>query len=155
VYEWILTIIVGLIDGMANVVVFGGGFRRPRTVEGEEGETIYDPGFAGAMFVSGVAGYLAWAYSSDAAFSDTDPSVKPIAGALVAGIAGSRVLAILVERQFGAGATARTEVAAEDLTDALANTRRELEAVRESEQSLRQENQDLRNRVGNDGNTTE
>lgn len=140
-----MAIAVGLVGGVANVVVFGGGFRWPRTTEGQEGETIYDPGFAGTMFVSGVAGFLAWTYSTNASFSDQIVNVKPIAGALVAGIAGSRALAVLVERQFGAGATEQTETAAEDLVAALANTRSELATVRESEQALREENQDLRN----------
>jgi hypothetical protein len=84
-------------------------------IEGQEGETIYDPGFAGTMFVSGVASILAWSYSTNASFSDQIVNVKPIAGALVAGIAGSRALTILVDRQFGAGGTEQTEVVAEDL----------------------------------------
>ena len=141
----------GLIGGVANVVVFGGGFRRPRTIEGREGETIYDPGFAGTMFVSGVAGFLAWSYSTDASFSDQILNVKPIAGALVAGIAGSRASAVLVDRQFGASGTEQTEVVAEDLAAVLANTREELNAVRESERNLREENRNLRDRLGTDG----
>jgi len=155
VYEWIIAIVVGLVGGVANVVVFGGGFRRPRTVEGQEGETIYDPGFAGTMFVSAVAAFLAWSYSTDASFSDQIVNVKPIAGALVAGIAGSRALAVVVDRQFGAGATEQTGVAAEDLAAALAHSRDELKTARESERSLREENQDLRNQLGIDGNSTE
>lgn len=149
-----MAVVVGLIGGVANVVVFGGGFRRPRTIEGQEGETIYDPGFAGTMFVSGVAGFLAWSYSTEASFSDQIVNVKPTAGALVAGIAGSRALAVLVDRQFGAGATEQTEIGAEDLATALANARSELSTVRDSEQSLREENQSLKDKLGTDGNST-
>ena len=155
VYEWIVAIVVGLIGGVANVVVFGGGFRRPRMIEGQEGETIYDPGFAGTMFVSAVAGFLAWSYSTNASFSDQIANVKPVAGALVAGIAGSRALAVLIDRQFGAGGTEQTQVVAEDLATALTGTREELNTVRESEQSLREENQILRDRLGTDGRPTE
>jgi hypothetical protein len=154
VYEWIVAIMAGLIGGVANVVVFGGGFRRPRTIEGQEGETIYDPGFAGTMFVSGVAGFLAWSYSTSASFSDQIVNVKPVAGALVAGIAGSRALTVLVARQFGVGTTEQAEVATEELATTLAITRDELNTVRESEQSLREENRNLRDALGTDDNST-
>jgi hypothetical protein len=154
VYEWIVAIMAGLIGGVANVVVFGGGFRRPRSIEGQEGETIYDPGFAGTMFVSGVAGFLAWSYSTNASFSDQLVNVKPTAGALVAGIAGSRALAVLVARQFGAGTAEQAGVATEELATTLANTRNELNTVRESEQRLREQNQILRETLGTDSDST-
>jgi hypothetical protein len=153
-YEWIVAIMAGLIGGVANVVVFGGGFRRPRTIEGQEGETIYDPGFAGTMFVSSVAGFLAWSYSTNTSFSDQLVNVKPTAGALVAGMAGSRALAVLVARQFGAGTSEQAEVATEKLATTLAITRDELNTVRESEQRFGEENRNLRDALGTEDNST-
>ncbi len=154
-YEWVLAIAVGLVGGIANSVIFGGGFKLPGTVENEDGETIYDPGFVGAIFISGIAGFLAWAYSTDASFVDQAPNVKPLAGALLAGIAGSRALAIVVDRQFGAGATEQTESAAEDLATALANITDELTEVREVERTLRDEITNLRNQAEKSGDSDE
>jgi hypothetical protein len=63
-----------------------GGFALPRRTSGDEGQTIYDPGFLGTVVISAAAAFLTWAYSTNASFSDQVVNVKPIAGAFLAGI---------------------------------------------------------------------
>lgn len=150
-YEWIVAILVGLGGGIVNAVLFGGGFESPRKTSGEEGQTIYDPGFLGTCLVSAAAAFLTWAYSTDASFSDQTLDVKPIAGALVAGIAGSRALSVIVERQYGNGTNQQTESAAENLATSLANLTKERdEAKAIADERLRQ-NRELTDKTSNSG----
>lgn len=152
-YEWVVAIIVGLVGGGVNAILFGGGFALPRRISGEDDETIWDPGFLGTILVSAVAAFLAWAYSTDASFSDQILNVKPIAGALVAGIAGSRALTVLINRRYGAGTTEQTGSAAEDLAGTVSNLTDELGKARETEAKLRKEIHDLKGQSGKSGNS--
>ncbi len=151
-YEWVAAIFVGLAGGVVNAILFGGGFALPRRTSGEDDETIWDPGFLGTVLVGGAAAFLTWAYSTDASFSDQTLNVKPIAGALVAGIAGSRALTVLINRQYGAGTTEQTGSAAEDLVSTVSNLTDELAKARETESDLRKEIHDLKGKPEESGN---
>ena len=152
-YEWFVAVLVGLGGGIVNAVLFGGGFTLPRRTSGDEGQTIYDPGFLGAVVISAAAAFLTWAYSTNASFSDQILDVKPIAGALVAGIAGARALAIIVNRQYGEGVSGQTESAAEDLASAVANVTRERDEARAVVDELRRQNRELADQLENSGHS--
>lgn len=152
-YEWAAAIFVGLAGGAVNAILFGGGFALPRRTSGENNETIWDPGFLGTVLVSAAAAFLTWAYSTDASFSDQSLNVKPIAGALVAGIAGSRALTVLINRQYGAGTTEQTGSAAEDLASTVSNLSDELAKAHETEAKLREEIHGLKGELEKGGNS--
>ena len=136
-----------------NSVLFGGGFALPRRTSGDEGQTIYDPGFLGTVVISAAAAFLTWAYSTNASFSDQVVNVKPIAGAFLAGIAGARALAFIVNRRYGEGVTGQTESAAEDLASALANVTKERDEARAVVDELRRQNRELVDQLEKSGHS--
>lgn len=152
-YEWVVAVLVGLGGGIVNAVLFGGGFSLPRRTSGDEGQTIYNPGFIGTILISATAAFLAWSYSTDASFSDQMVNVKPIAGALVAGVAGSRALSIVVNRQYGESVAQQTESAAEDLATSVAILTKERDEAQAIADELRRQNQELMDKLEKSGNS--
>jgi hypothetical protein len=81
-YEWVAALISGLVGGVANAILRG-GFQMPRVTRGAEGQTIFDPGFIGTIFIGGVAGLGVWSSAAEASFSDANLTVKPVIGSLL------------------------------------------------------------------------
>lgn len=98
-YELLLAVVLALFGGLARASQ-GGGLVKPSKIEGESGRTIYDPGFLGTLAVSVVAGLLAWFLNADASFTDNSIDIRPLAAALLAGVAGAIALAHYVNGQY-------------------------------------------------------
>lgn len=98
-HEWVVAIAAGLVGGVLRGL-FGGLLAMPRMVMDPEGRRVLDPGFVGAILVSGGAGFGAWALTTDASFADVQIDVKPISGAFIAGFGGGQILAGFVNQQY-------------------------------------------------------
>lgn len=96
--EWLSIIIAGAIGVLANTLLADGGFTAPSTFVDERGRRRWHPGTAGDMMVGAVAGLVFWGlYTPDPRF-DTVASVRPVVGALLAGLGGGRVLTVYLDR---------------------------------------------------------
>jgi hypothetical protein len=129
VYEWVVAILVGLVGGVFDCIL-AGGFHWPGWKPGDEGRSVYDPGFIGIILTGGAAGWAAWALTTDASFADTAVDVEPVFAAFVAGTAGSEVLSGFVKRKYLEGGSEQTLAALSSSLDREQKLRQELESMR-------------------------
>ena len=91
-----------------------GGFSLPRFFADTQGRRLLDPGFIGGILIGAITAVAFWGlYNPEASFYDTRLEVRPIIGALLAGVGGGRVLGGLVERVITRTNLSRTQEAAE------------------------------------------
>ncbi len=97
--EWVVVMPVGSIGGLANAYLSEGGFSLPRFFADTQGRRLLDPGFIGGILVGAITAIAFWGlYNPAASFYDTQLEVRPVIGALLAGVGGGRVLGSLVEK---------------------------------------------------------
>ncbi len=76
-----------------------GGFSLPRFFADTQGRRLLDPGFIGGILIGAITAVAFWGlYNPEASFYDTQLEVRPVVGALLAGVGGGRVLGGLVEK---------------------------------------------------------
>lgn len=96
--EWLSIILAGGVGALVNTLLADGGFTAPSTFVDDRGRRRWHPGTAGDMMVGAVAGLVFWGlYTPDPRF-DTVASVRPVVGALLAGLGGGRVLTVYLDR---------------------------------------------------------
>jgi uncharacterized protein (DUF2062 family) len=112
--EWVVAMLVGSIGGLANAYLSEGGFSLPRFFADTQGRRLLDPGFIGGILIGAITAIAFWGlYNPTASFYDTQLEVRPVVGALLAGVGGGRVLSGLVERVITRTNLSRTQEAAE------------------------------------------
>src|SRR5829696_6000228 len=99
-HEWVIVLVFALLGGVVNAIMSGEYFLTPKVATRADGRKFWDPGFVGIFFVSVAAGLVAWGLSTDASFADTNPDVKSVILALLAGSGGGKVLAELINKQY-------------------------------------------------------
>src|SRR5262245_31159305 len=98
-YEWIAVVLAGLVGGLANSYVSTGVLEPPTWIENSKGNTVLDPGSLGYIVIGGIAAFAMWALNMPApSMSSTDVRPFALAGALLAGTGGSRVLSGLFDK---------------------------------------------------------
>lgn len=91
----LIVILVGLIGGVINSVL-SGGLRWPRRTKLPDNQgTVWDPGWIGTTVTGGAAAFVLWA------FGWANPEVpQAYATALLAGVAGGRVLEDQIQKRI-------------------------------------------------------
>ena len=91
-----------------------GGFSLPRFFADTQGRRLLDPGFIGGILIGAITAIAFWGlYNPAASFYDTQLEVRPVVGALLAGVGGGRVLGGLVERVLAQANLSRAQDAVE------------------------------------------
>lgn len=115
--EWIAVLLAGAIGGLVNEYLSEGGFAAPRRFADAKGRTRLDPGVLGAVVVGALTGIAFWGlYNPSASFASTRIEVRPVIGALLAGVGGSRVLTGFVEGYISEKEIATTAKAVDEGT---------------------------------------
>ena len=108
--EWVVVMLVGSIGGLANAYLSEGGFSLPRFFADTQGRRLLDPGFIGGILIGAITAVAFWGlYNPEASFYDTQLEVRPVVGALLAGVGGGRVLSSFVDRSMASESLSKTQ----------------------------------------------
>jgi hypothetical protein len=144
--ESIIAIILGLVGGLARVVIDSVIVWPQRGVD-ESNRRVYYLGSFSTVVAGGLGGFIAWALTTDALFADEGFGFKTIAATILAGIAGTEILLNQVNKKFGVAINRQADQQANQETRAIAEPQarsietltEELSDYKEQERKLREE----------------
>ena len=143
--EGLIAVGLGLVGGLLRVVI-GGVVVGPQW-EDDSDRRVYLLGSLSTVVAGGVAGFVAWALTTDALFADEGFGLKTIAVTLLAGVGGTEILLHYVNQQHGVTINQQANQEANqetgEIAGPLARTQetlvQDLSACQERERELREE----------------
>lgn len=120
-YQVILWLFVmGLVGGLLNAYLSDGGFLMPQMDRLANGQRIWRPGFPGNALIGGVTAVIMAVFYGPLGAADLAGAAKldlrTLAGALLSGIGGARLLTQEVSRRYGESVKTETNEAIRNLT---------------------------------------
>lgn len=127
--EWIVVVLAGAIGGFANwYLSSAGGPAGYKLLPERKGEILINPGILGSVLVGAIAGLAFWdIYDPQASFYGSTIEVHPVVGALLAGVAGGKLLINLVDLSVRDTTLAKLKETLDDVSAALVETMEQLE----------------------------
>ncbi len=116
----LLLFVMGLVGGLLNAYLSDGGFLMPQMDKLADGQRIWRPGFPGNALIGGVTAVIMAVVYGPRGAADLAGAAKldlrTLAGALLSGIGGARLLTQEVSRRYGESVKTETNEAIRNLT---------------------------------------